>query len=128
MCTLGFISRRCCLVLHLFEALFTSALLSEKLRQSCSPANSFTSGNLGLSVMQLVIVLISMIHFNKSRSNNRIDIRQLRIVNAIRSSAVLFSSQHKNKTAVLLFERKRIVAKVRFWVWTFCILFYKIVL
>jgi len=78
--------------------------------------------------MQLVIVLISMIHFNKSRSNNRIDIRQLRIVNAIRSSAVLFSSQHKNKTAVLLFERKRIVAKVRFWVWTFCILFYKIVL
>ena len=78
--------------------------------------------------MQLVIVLISMIRFNKSRSNNRIDIRQLRIVNAIRSSAVLFSSQHKNKTAVLLFERKRIVAKVRFWVWTFCILFYKIVL
>ena len=78
--------------------------------------------------MQLVIVLISMIHFNKSRSNNRIDIRQLRIVNAIRSSAVLFSSQHKNKTAVLLFARKRIVAKVRFWVWTFCILFYKIVL
>ena len=78
--------------------------------------------------MQLVIVLISMIHFNKSRSNNRIDIRQLRIVNAIRSSAVLFSSQHKNKTAVLLFERKRIVAKVRFWVWTFCILFYRIVL
>ena len=78
--------------------------------------------------MQLVIVLISMIHFNKSRSNNRIDIRQLRIVNALRSSVVLFSSQHKNKTAVLLFERKRIVAKVRFWVWTFCILFYKIVL
>ena len=78
--------------------------------------------------MQLVIVLISMIHFNKSRSNNRIDIRQLRIVNAIRSSVILFSSQHKNKTAVLLFERKRIIAKVRFWVWTFCILFYKIVL
>lgn len=50
------------------------------------------------------------------------------IVNAIRSSAVLFSSQRKNKTAVFLCERKRIVAKVRFWVWTFCILFYKIVL
>ena len=88
MCTLGFVSDGCFLVLHLFGALYKRII---------------------------------------ERIAAAIQIRS-EIVNAIRSSAVLFSSQHKNKTAVLLFERKRIVAKVRFWVWTFCILFYKIVL
>ena len=128
MCTLGFVSDGCFLVLHLFGALYKriieriTAPITIRSKITYYVYVGFCFGRVFPCSSSIWCALIKA-----ERIAAAIQIRS-EIVNAIRSSAVLFSSQHKNKTAVLLFERKRIVAKVRFWVWTFCILFYKIVL